>query len=1488
MIEDELFSFLIKYIFFKNKNCNMNFSTLSLPVVKKLTRKSAIKICTVFFITCVLMLSGLYGVAQATYNWAAAGSASWANSASWTPARITPAANDILIFSTGGTVTATAIPTQTIGQLSVSGNTIVNLQSAAAATTLSISGGTGTDLSLASGSQLNISGSTVLIISVLTGATGSITGNMTFSSSVASTVNQLVAADASGITFNSGAIFTQSTNSTGNVFGSGTANSIVFASGSTFNQSAGSNPFQKTAPASVVVFQTGSLYKANQSGGGGLSISGRTYANLEFNGTGTNTMTGTGALSIDNLTINAGTNSMNLTVGGISIKGNISVAASSTLAFSPTAANTLTFNGSTAQTITNAGTLTFGANEAVVIANTGSPTASVTFNQLQTISGSMTVNSGSILAIGGGTLTLSGTPAINGSFQINPSGFASGGTWSYGASGTLIYNTSSNFGENGGAYWPTLNGPVNVTVQNTGGITMNVARAVSGVFQTSAGVTTANNLTLNGTGKINTGGFFAAIPVWGASSTLIYNTGTTFGRGNEFPNAGNVPSNVQVSNNTTINYPNAGLAARTLTGNLTIDAGSSFYMDFGSPNPGVGILTINNLVLNGNLSLGSQSGGDLVVKGNFTRTGTFAPVGRAVFLNAASGNQTITGATTFDYLIVDKAAGSVVLANDITVNQIITLTNGTVNTAANKVILASNATGALTRTNGYVNGNLQRAINTGANTYNFAVGTSLGYTPASLAFTAVGGAGNITMSSADAVGANYPAILNATKRLARSWSSTNSAVTGITGSATFTYLPADLLGGAVSGNLKAYVYNGTTTYTTNNTNTSNSFTYNGLTTVGEFGAGECGTSLAPTFTKTMVSACGGGADGTITVTPVGGVAPYTYNWTSTPGGFSGNTAVVTGLTPRDYTVVTTDAIGCTKSIPDITIFQVFATVVTNNGGGSGSCANTGYILLYGSGGVQPYTYSINGINYFVSNSFTALAAGTYTGYVKDFGGCVSTKPGIVVIGAAPIVVTANTRPATSCANNGTIELYRTGGMPPFTYSLNDVTYQGGNTFNNLAGATTYTGWVKDAAGCKTSLTGIFVAKAAAITVASTVNNTSACSNTGRIQVLAGGGVPGYTYSITGANGTYQASNAFTGMVAGSYNVWVQDSKGCKNVQFSVVVGTNAAPTITVTAYPRSASSCANNGSIELYRTGGVSPFTYSLDNITYQASNTFTGLAGGTFTGWVKDANGCTGSLAGITITQGAAVTVTEQHTNASCVNDGTIQLTPGGGVPGYMYSLNNITYQPGNSFSGLAAGNFTGWVKDTKGCTASVPVTIGTNAAIVVTSFVVNASSCESNNGSIQLFRTGGTGPFTYSLNNVTYQAGNVFSSLLPGSYTGYVKDSKGCVGSLTNILVGPNCAPPAPGIFTKSNAVKVTGNAILKATVYPNPSAAEFTLIVTGNNKEKVSFFVTDIMGRNVYRQMANADQQVRFGNNLKPGIYTVQVIQGNQKQHIKLIKE
>lgn len=404
--------------------------------------------------------------------------------------------------------------------------------------------------------------------------------------------------------------------------------------------------------------------------------------------------------------------------------------------------------------------------------------------------------------------------------------------------------------------------------------------------------------------------------------------------------------------------------------------------------------------------------------------------------------------------------------------------------------------------------------------------------------------------------------------------------------------------------------------------------------------------LTATYIKTNVSVCGNGSDGFISVTPAGGTAPYTYSWTGATGiggtipYSAGNVSSINGLQVGYYDVDITDAALNTFTITGIHIAYAFAIFISNNGGISSGCGNTGSIILYGNSGIKPYTHSLNGTTYQVSNTFINLAAGNYTAYMKDAAGCVSTKS-ITVAAAAPIVV------------------------DPFVIS---------------------------------------------------------------------------------------------------------------------------------------ASSCANDGAVELYRTGGIPPYTYSLDNITYTSNNSFTGLAGGTVvTGWVKDSKGCIGSLSGITIPQGTGLVVSMLRSNSStCTIDGTIQFNVSGGIPPYTYSLNNVTFQAGNSFSGLAAGHYFGYVKDSRGCRGSAATTIGLNP-INITATVSNATSCAANNGTIQVFQTGGIGPFTYSLDGNDYQVSNTFTGLVRGIYSVYVKDAKVCIGVLDDIIIGPNCPSPISISFIK-----------------------------------------------------------------------------------------
>ena len=126
------------------------------------------------FIGLVALVAVNTSYAQTTYTWNLAGGGSWTTASNWLPARNTPAANDILQFTNGGTKTITNVPTQTIGRLVVTGNTNVSLE---AHTT----GNAIVTVSTATNDAIDVdAGSTLLIMGIRSGGN---TNNLTLTTS---------------------------------------------------------------------------------------------------------------------------------------------------------------------------------------------------------------------------------------------------------------------------------------------------------------------------------------------------------------------------------------------------------------------------------------------------------------------------------------------------------------------------------------------------------------------------------------------------------------------------------------------------------------------------------------------------------------------------------------------------------------------------------------------------------------------------------------------------------------------------------------------------------------------------------------------------------------------------------------------------------------------------------------------------------------------------------------------------------------------------------------------------------------------------------------------------------------------------------------------------------------------------------------------------------------------------------------------------------
>lgn len=852
--------------------------------------------------------------AAPTYTWNQTGTASWATGTNWTPNRTTAGVLDNIVFNNGATTTVTNIPAETIGSLTVSGNTTVNLQPAAA-NALTISNGvSGADLSVAAGSALNANGTSALALTLATGATGSVSGSMTFSTST----NTIIVADAGALTFNNGSSLTQGTGNTGAIFGtSGTPNVVIFASGSTYVNVVGSSPFGLTQPASKVTFQTGSLFRAQQANGGGVSFSGRTYANLEFSGTGTATLSGASPVNIDNLTITGTMTAVNIGMTGTgasisSINGNISTAVP--LNFNGTGVS-LQFNGN-AQTFSGAGTYTIATGQTINIPS--GKTTSFQSNMTITGTGALTVNG----TIDLGTSVLSGTGvftlASGGTLRTaNTGGIATSGSTGSVQTSTRTFNTGANYVYNGTANQTTGTGlPATVntlTINNTGTspnniVTLTAIAAItatsnslvltagrldlnakqltipsggtvtstSGDFTTTAGPLyflgsgtvsgTVNFPTVRLSGGVNFGsssnivtsmlmesGSFVNTnaPTYGVGSTLIYNTGGTYGRNLEWSatSGKGYPHHVQIQGGTTVDLAANGFADRAIAGNLNLGldgAASAGSLSMGAT---TNKLTVGgNIVIGGNtsgssvLTLSSAIGGDVYLTGNWdTKTnGSYVSSTRAVFFEGAGTSLVTTiGAATFDYLFVNKTSGGTVsLANDMTVNFNLTL-NAQLVTNAFKVIIPSGS-GVTANANGWVRGNLQKNIPTGTNSRTFEIGSTTAYTPVILDYASVTGAGNVVVSTTNN---DHPQIggstLVASKTVNRYYTITNSGVTGGSYDATFNFVAGDLDAGASTSALGVARYvNPTWTNLTVGTRTSTSTKATGVTGYGDFQLGE--------------------------------------------------------------------------------------------------------------------------------------------------------------------------------------------------------------------------------------------------------------------------------------------------------------------------------------------------------------------------------------------------------------------------------------------------------------------------------------------------------------------------------------------------------------------------------------------------------------------------------------------------------------------------
>ena len=213
--------------------------------------------------------------------------------------------------------------------------------------------------------------------------------------------------------------------------------------------------------------------------------------------------------------------------------------------------------------------------------------------------------------------------------------------------------------------------------------------------------------------------------------------------------------------------------------------------------------------------------------------------------------------------------------------------------------------------------------------------------------------------------------------------------------------------------------------------------------------------------------CAGGTDGNVTVNVVGGIGPFSYQWSGGP-----TTASYSNVATGVYSVTVYDngqgGLACNTSV---TVNEPTPIVATATVTGDVSCfgACDGYVTVTATGGVGPYTYLWTPLGW-TGSSPNGLCAGIYTCDVTDSNGC-TTQIQVTISEPAQVLVSANVVDASSCvATDGSISFLTSGGTAPYVFSIDGgITWQASNSFVNLSPGI-YTLDVNDANGCLGSAT----------------------------------------------------------------------------------------------------------------------------------------------------------------------------------------------------------------------------------------------------------------------------------------------------------------------------------------------------------------------------------------------------------------------------------